>query len=820
MYDVSHNKHLSLSDYKSLSGIEKKRLEDRVRQCASRAREYLPSTDHGIFCLTLQHLARNAHKYFDINEPTEIQNYVMNTGIRASKKELLSEFKEVNQKVRAAGEMRAKNRKKEHSTIVQDLKMSYSSLREMSIVSGISKKTLQIWCSAPEKKMHKATELMMRRKEEYERFLLQDTISFEHPCKKYAGKRFLRYTMDIIREKYKQQTEFHKYGMVSVSCMKEYRPKYMMLFGDIPLDSCLCNKCENCEQLLKKLQRLGLSSIPSNRYDAVNIVVCNERVLQVGSMQSFAKYECIAGECDLCGTDVLKNIIEQSNCELFSENKSIVWRRWMNKPGKSAPDNLPVKGTLKQAVEYLVEMIKPLTSHLFRSQWNRNVYDHIRKHLEVGFIVQLFDFAMNFRNFYQKEIQSAHWDGTQTCIHAVINNFLCRVKGCKEVVTVVLAQISEDLQHDSFVARAGHEAAFKWLAEEGIPMRKNFQFCDNCAHQYKSRRPFAELSRSPLDITRIYFGESHGKSQCDGFFGRLKKWMTNEVKAEHVVLNSAHDFFRHCKNEYEKPPPEKGQCEHYRVIFQFLKPSDIRRHHDCNLDRAIEGTQKLFEVKNTKNPLELLVRQNPCLCPGCIDGSGHCANSSFVTPWKKVDLVPVKGDNKRKHDKRKHPCENLTVQNDEENLSDDDDKTLPDLVIPEVEDSPECNRSIADDGKKSIIDLTNSTFIAGQKEGENVVVDLTGADPSGDTTVMEDVVTSEGDLDEFTSSLESRKKNRKRYYLPSFDEEEVDDETTLWDEILGNMLKCQTNEDLILLVNSLPNPFAAYSQKKGKCYIR
>ena len=38
------------------------------------------------------------------------------------------------------------------------------------------------------------------------------------------------------------------------------------------------------------------------------------------------------------------------------------------------------------------------------------------------------------------------------------------------------------------------------------------QFCDNCALQYKSRRPFAELARSPLDIIRVYFGEKHGKS--------------------------------------------------------------------------------------------------------------------------------------------------------------------------------------------------------------------------------------------------------------------------------------------------------------------
>ena len=103
-----------------------------------------------------------------------------------------------------------------------------------------------------------------------------------------------------------------------------------------------------------------------------------------------------------------------------------------------------------------------------------------------------------------------------------------------------------------------------------------FQFCDNCASQYKSQRPFAELARSSVNITRVFFGEKHGKSHCDGFFGRLKSWMSYKVKTRSVIVTNASDFYRCCKKEYEMPPPENGKCQHYRVVFQFLKPSDIR----------------------------------------------------------------------------------------------------------------------------------------------------------------------------------------------------------------------------------------------------
>ena len=96
-----------------------------------------------------------------------------------------------------------------------------------------------------------------------------------------------------------------------------------------------------------------------------------------------------------------------------------------------------------------------------------------------GYIVQIFDFAMNFRNLYQDEIQSAYWDGTQTSIHAIINYFKCPVPQCTDTVTLILGQITKDLHHDSFVARAGHDAAFNYIAQLGLQMDTIIQFCDN-----------------------------------------------------------------------------------------------------------------------------------------------------------------------------------------------------------------------------------------------------------------------------------------------------------------------------------------------------
>ena len=53
---------------------------------------------------------------------------------------------------------------------------------------------------------HKATELAQLQKKEFEDFLMHDTISFEHPSKKFSGKRFLRDTLEVTRSKYLQQS--------------------------------------------------------------------------------------------------------------------------------------------------------------------------------------------------------------------------------------------------------------------------------------------------------------------------------------------------------------------------------------------------------------------------------------------------------------------------------------------------------------------------------------------------------------------------------------------------------------------------------------
>ena len=600
---------MTFDQYNNLSVAERNKLDNRIRQWAHRCKKYLPSK-HVLFVLLMAHLLRNAHTYFDLDQPSDIQCKVLESKCISdeTKEKIVSEYKCANKKVREIKDMKGHNRVQEQKEKVIALKEQYGTVKNIANISGIPRNTVMKWCTSPKQSIKRRVELSQLRRDEYEQFLLQDNISFEHPCKKYAGRRYLRNTIKEIRKIYLDQPQYHKYGILSETRMKDFKPAYIKLCSRTPMESCLCEDCENCKKIIKALLAIGLKCIPSNRFQGIRAIMCPDRYLQIGTTYKFPRMECMNGTCNDCGIKTLYEDILKENKDIINQHKTVTWKKWATLPGRKSPDIVHVRGMIIQAVEYLTAVLKNMTLHIFRSNWNRNWFDYIRDNLIVGLLAQIFDFSMNFRNTYQDEVQSAFFEATQTSIHVIINSFLCLTEGCSKVVTLVVCQISDDLHHDSFFARAAHDQTFRYLASLGIPLETIVQFSDNCAAQYKSRRPFAEIARSPLNIVRVYFGERHGKNQCDGFFGRLKKFVTDSIKTRTAEIRNAREFFRFCKEKYEKAP-QPGQCHHYRVVFQFLEQHHMRRHHDCDLEKAVEGTRSAYSVRNTLDPLRIKMRK-------------------------------------------------------------------------------------------------------------------------------------------------------------------------------------------------------------------
>ena len=362
--------------------------------------------------------------------------------------------------------------------MVSKLKQDIGVYREISSVSGVSLKTVHHWCVAPKNRKHKGTARADLRREEFTNFLMQDTITFSHPCKKYAGKKFLMHTWDQVHKCYVQQIEFHQQGMISKTTMRSYKPKSILLSNQTPVNQCLCDYCENCDLIIHALLSTGLKNLPSNKYQCVDSTFCSIRHGQFRTTYRFAPKHCIWRECIECGIEKLRKNIESSNQALLQLNKSLTWHRWQLVSCKSSPMKTEVKGTLCSAVNEFLTIVEEISTHLFRANWNRNIFQYAKMNLMEGHVLQVLDFAMNFNNRYQDEVQSAYWNGMQTTINATVNFYRCLQKGCNEVVTLALVHVSADLKHNSFLARAAMNMTFSYLVEVGVPLNMVLQFCD------------------------------------------------------------------------------------------------------------------------------------------------------------------------------------------------------------------------------------------------------------------------------------------------------------------------------------------------------
>ena len=239
------------------------------------------------------------------------------------------------------------------------------------------------------------------------------------------------------------------------------------------------------------------------------------------------------------------------------------------------------------------------------------------------------------------------------------------------------------------------------------------------------------MERCSLNLIRVYFGEKHGKSHADALFRRLKAWMTYNIRTHKFVVTNAHDFYRYCKDHYKTP--EVHGCQHYRVQFQFLHPSDVRRHQDCDLDQVVENTHKIYSVRNTSQPLQLKVHAVPCLCNSCITEIGDCLNADHTDAWKVIDLVPANGSNLRKYQKKKHPDAKLQEErqknvtdaqsnNNAQNVDDPSEKPSDD-ELPNIHIDFDPEKDIKKHAKKT----KNRN---GQKMSKNCVTDAHVTDAS------------------------------------------------------------------------------------------
>jgi hypothetical protein len=303
------------------------------------------------------------------------------------------------------------------------------------------------------------------------------------------------------------------------------------------------------------------------------------------------------------------------------------------------------QGKLSEVIELLKTQCITLAHHMFCAKWQYRQFRSLQANLPTGWVLKVLDFAENYRPMHQNEVQTAHYAYHLITVHPCVTYYRCPL--CSALVEESMVCISDDLKHDGFAVKAFVAATNKHLKEtRGLQITKEVQFTDGCGVQYKSKKPFYDISQSHKEndhiVERNYFGTRHGKGPADRLAAVVKQATSQAVKADGLVVKNAQDMFAYLEREMTI---DKGNgCQH--KLRKFFLVQDIERKEEEKLKRIV-GTMDLHCVAGVCQGV-VKVREKSCYCYMCIDGrSDLCINVEFTDEWDDFDVRKGQGDKKK-----------------------------------------------------------------------------------------------------------------------------------------------------------------------------
>jgi hypothetical protein len=288
------------------------------------------------------------------------------------------------------------------------------------------------------------------------------------------------------------------------------------------------------------------------------------------------------------------------------------------------------------------KQLNPFARHVFTAEWQYKQYLELKTNLPPKWVLMVLDFAENYRTFFQQEIQSAHWCYNQVTIHPIVTFYRCLT--CQNVVQEAIIYVSADLVHDAHAVRHFVADATNFLlTERKLELEHIVQFSDGCAVQYKSKRPFHDVSQSKITTDRNFYGARHGKGPSDGLSAVAKQACTRAVKSGEVVIQDARDMYCYLKKDMCNNRPElhgTEKCSTSTCYRTFVYVDKLVRSEGNEELIALKGTRLLHSVASIGEAGKVVTRDYSCYCQHCIDGEcGKCDNSGVASKWTPARLT-------------------------------------------------------------------------------------------------------------------------------------------------------------------------------------
>ncbi|KAK3800006.1 hypothetical protein RRG08_035605 [Elysia crispata] len=391
-------------------------------------------------------------------------------------------------------------------------------------------------------------------------FFIEESVDL-HGLKHYSKrlKKQKRILTEPISTLYRKFCSHFPDIRVSKRTFFRCRPGFVMSMKNQKFIQCLCETCENARLKLNALKVSG--ALITNLTEALYEALC-------AKSNGWWKPECVARKCKNCGLHLLQEKLS-SWCDV---NASITFKEWKQVfHPKYKVNRMELLETVsaKQLINLLMADLNSLALNIFTANWQRFQFKALKNDVPSDVAVIVADFAENHTCRHQREVASAHWSYNQVTVHPVVVYQRC--PQCNAKITAYHVFVSDDLIHDSnFVFHVLHNVMSETSASKYVI------FSDNCSVQYKSKLPFHHMSKlaNSFQFERCYFGERHGKRECDLCGGMIKSFLTQAVASGKAVLRNAEEVLSLLKSQLSL---DNIDCSHIVRSFHLVQESSVDR---------------------------------------------------------------------------------------------------------------------------------------------------------------------------------------------------------------------------------------------------
>lgn len=396
---------------------------------------------------------------------------------------------------------------------------------------------------------------------------MKDVVSIRK--KVYERKRLI---LCNLRELYSGFKWEHPHLKIGFSKFCGLRPKWCVLAGASGTHLvCVCTIHQNVILLIHG------AGIEEDYKELILHMVCEG-----------ATRECMLRHCDKCPSN--DNIVHflQSKFEDYNDEDIIEYSQWVS---TDRTNMIRCSSSVDEFIETLVEKLNKLIPHSYIAKLQASTFKSVKETLPFNVAVISMDFSENYAFMIQEEAQGYHWTSDSCTIHPVIIH--CK-DATDEKLVLPICIISNDLKHDVSMVYEIMKTVTAFLKENHPHIKEIHYFSDGCAAQYKNKYNFINLCLHEKDFQLkaqwSFFATSHGKTECDGIGGTVKRLARRESLQRPLEkqIITVTELFEFCKTRIEN------------INFHFIPKEAVELTRPV-LERRFKDVQTLPGTRSFHN---------------------------------------------------------------------------------------------------------------------------------------------------------------------------------------------------------------------------